>query len=124
MRLLPAYVCCTALIIAAAPVHAQSSLTLYGTVDMGFAYQSHSANDSGTYASASRFAMISGGQSGNRFGIKGKEKVSEKTDINFVLENGFDMGNGMFGQSGRIFVVISTSPSPLVWCKPGLPKNS
>lgn len=103
MRLHPVYVCSIALIIADAPVHAQSSLTLYGTVDMGFAYQSHSANDSGTYGSATRFAMISGGQSGNRFGIKGKEKVSDKTDINFVLENGFDMGNSTFGQSGRIF---------------------
>lgn len=103
MRLLPVYVCCTAFVITAAPVHAQSSLSLYGTVDMGFAYQNHSANDSGTYGSASRFAMVSGGQSGNRFGLKGREKISENTSINFVLENGFDLGNGTFGQSGRIF---------------------
>ena len=83
--------------------YAQSSLTLYGTVDAGFAYQNHSANDSGTYGSASRVAMISGGQSGNRFGLKGKEKVTDNTDINFVLENGFNIGNGTSGQGGRLF---------------------
>lgn len=103
MRLLSVYVCCSALTIAASSVHAQSSVTLYGTVDAGFAYQNHSANDAGTYRSASRFAMISGGQSGNRFGLRGKERVATETDINFVLENGFDIGNGTFGQSGRIF---------------------
>ncbi len=104
MRLVPVirFVCLT-FCATTSLSFAQSSLTLYGTVDSGFAYQNHSANDSGTYGSASRFAMVSGGQSGNRFGLKGKEKVSENTDINFVLENGFDIGNGTFSQSGRMF---------------------
>jgi predicted porin len=103
MRSLPVYVCCVVVTIASSPVIAQSSLTLYGTLDSGFAYQNHSANNSGTYGSASRFALISGGQSGNRFGLKGKEKISDNTDLNFVLENGFDIGNGTMSQSGRLF---------------------
>jgi predicted porin len=82
---------------------AQSSVTLYGTVDGGFAYQSHSANDSRTYGSASTLAMISGGQSGNRFGLKGKEQITADTEINFMLESGFNIGNGTQSQSGRIF---------------------
>lgn len=91
------------LLIAPSQLFAQSSVTLYGTVDAGFAYQSHSANDSGTYTSASRFGMISGGQSGNRFGLKGKEQISSQTEINYVLESGFDIGNGNQTQSGRLF---------------------
>lgn len=103
MRSLPVYVCCAVFITAASSVIAQSSLTLYGTLDAGYAYQYHSANNSGTYGSASRFAQISGGQSGNRFGLKGKEKISDNIDLNFVLENGFDIGNGTMSQSGRLF---------------------
>lgn len=90
-------------LIAPGQTLAQTSVTLYGTVDSGFAYQSHSANESGTYGSALRFAMISGGQSGNRFGLKGKEQVTADTEINFMLESGFDIGNGTQSQSGRIF---------------------
>ncbi len=103
MRSLPVYVCCAVFTTAASPVIAQSSLTLYGTLDAGYAYQHHSANNSGTYGTTSRFAQISGGQSGNRFGLKGKEKISDNIDINFVLENGFDIGNGTMSQSGRLF---------------------
>jgi GBP family porin len=103
MRFLPFYILFLACTMTAVPVRAQSSLNLYGTLDAGLAYQNHSANIAGTYGSESRFAMISGGQSGNRFGLKGKEKISANTDINFILENGFDIGNGTMSQSGRIF---------------------
>ena len=82
---------------------AQSSVTLYGTVDSGFAYQSHSANESRTYGSATNIGVISGGQSGNRFGLKGKEQITANTEINFMLESGFDIGNGTQSQSGRFF---------------------
>lgn len=96
---------CVGLGFLISPGHlvAQSSVTLYGTVDAGFAYQSHSANDSRTYGSASTLAMISGGQSGNRFGLKGKEQITADTEINFMLESGFNIGNGTQSQSGRIF---------------------
>lgn len=88
-----------------APVHvwSQSSLTLYGTLDAGMAYQAHSGNDSGTYGSASRFGLIYGGQSANRFGLKGTEKINSDTELRFVLESGFDFGNGTMSQGGRLF---------------------
>lgn len=88
---------------ASSQILAQSSLTLYGTVDGGFAYQSHSASRSGVYGSASNIGLISGGQSGNRIGLKGKEQITGTTEINFVLEGGFDIGNGNLSQSGRMF---------------------
>lgn len=95
--------CSVFVLIAPGQLFAQTSVTLYGTLDAGLAYQSHSANDAGTYRSASRFAMISGGQSGNRFGLKGNEQLSAQTEISFVLENGFDIGNGTKSQGGRLF---------------------
>ena len=70
---------------------------------MGIAYQSHSANDSGAYGTASRVGLMNGGQSGNRFGLKGKEQIASETELNFVLENGFSLGNGNVTQGGRIF---------------------
>lgn len=95
--------CSVFVLIVPSQLFAQTSVTLYGTADAGLAYQSHSANVSGTYTSASQFGMISGGQSGNRFGLKGKELISSQTEINFVLESGFDIGNGTRSQSGRLF---------------------
>ena len=97
--------CSYLLILLTAPcqLFAQSSLSLYGTVDAGFAYQSHSTNTSGSYVGANRFAMIYGGQSANRIGLKGNEQINSQLSVNFVLENGFNLGNGTFGQSGRLF---------------------
>ncbi len=95
--------CSVFVLIAPSQLFAQTSVTLYGAVDAGFSYQSHSANDAGTYRSASRFGMISGGQSGNRFGLKGNEQISAQTEINIVLENGFDIGNGTKSQGGHLF---------------------
>lgn len=47
--------------------------------------------------------MINGGQSGNRFGLKGKEQITADTEINFMLESRFNIGNGTQSQRGRIF---------------------
>jgi len=97
------HLCKYFLLVIPGQIFAQESLSLYGTVDMGAAYQSHSANVSSTYLNASRVGLISGGQSGNRFGLKGKELINSNTEINFVLENGFNIGNGTAGQGGRLF---------------------
>jgi predicted porin len=47
--------------------------------------------------------MISGGQSGNRFGLKGVEDIGAGQAFKFQLENGFNIGNGTAGQSQRLF---------------------
>lgn len=79
---------------------AQSSVTLYGIVDGGLRYNNNSyANGDG----ASSFGLAYGQQSGNRFGLKGVEDIGGGNKATFVLENGFDLGNGTLGQSGRLF---------------------
>jgi predicted porin len=79
---------------------AQSSVTLYGLVDGGLRYNNVSySNGNG----ASNFGLAYGQQSGNRFGLKGVEDIGGGNKAMFVLENGFDLGNGSIGQGGRIF---------------------
>ena len=79
---------------------AQSSVTLYGIVDGGLRYNNVSyANGDG----ASNFGLAYGQQSGNRFGLRGVEDIGGGNRATFVLENGFDLGNGTLGQSGRLF---------------------
>lgn len=79
---------------------AQSSVTLYGVVDMGFAYQTiktgnnaerFSVNTGKTY---SQFAMASGQQSGSRWGLKGVEDLGNGLKANFVYESGVTANNG------------------------------
>lgn len=79
---------------------AQSSVTLYGIVDGGLRYNNVSySNGSG----ASNFGLAYGQQSGNRFGLKGVEDIGGGNKATFVLENGFDLGNGTLGQASRMF---------------------
>lgn len=78
---------------------AQSSVTLYGILDAGIRYQTVSLQG----ASASNFGAAYGVQSGNRFGLRGVEDIGNGNRVTFVLENGFELGNGTNGQSNRLF---------------------
>jgi GBP family porin len=83
---------------------AQSSVTLYGVLDIGIAYQNVSyTTPAGNDVSASRFGMNNGVQSGNRWGLKGVEDLGGGNQVIFNLENGFNLGNGMTAQDGREF---------------------
>jgi GBP family porin len=84
----------------AATAQAQSSVTLYGILDGGIRYQSVSVQNQD---SASNFGAAYGVQSGNRFGLRGVEDIGGGNRVTFTLENGFDLGNGTLGQSGRLF---------------------
>jgi predicted porin len=89
-----------ALGVGSGAAQAQSSVTLYGILDGGLRYQSISlANGDG----ATNFGGAYGVQSGNRFGIRGVEDLGGGNKATFVLENGFDLGNGTSQQSGRMF---------------------
>ncbi len=79
---------------------AQSSVTLYGIIDIGLAYQNISGNDT---FNSSRFGMNNGVQNGSRFGLRGTEDMGGGNRATFVLENGFDAGNGTLAQGGRLF---------------------
>jgi len=79
---------------------AQSSVTLYGIVDGGLRYQQVSRNNlDGT----NNVGLAYGQQSGNRFGMRGVESLGNGNNAIFALESGFDLGNGMGQQGGRLF---------------------
>jgi len=90
---------------------AQSSVTLYGIIDIGLQYQSISADGfakSGGELSSSRFGMTNGTQSGSRWGLRGTEDLGNGLRAVFVLESGFDSANGSSGQGNRLFGRQST----------------
>ncbi|WP_438391281.1 porin [Caballeronia sp. DA-9] len=76
--------------------HAQSSVTMYGVIDVGPTYVS---NEGGAH----NIKMDDSIASGNRWGIKGTEDLGGSLKAIFDLENGFDALNGQFRQGGREF---------------------
>lgn len=72
--------------LAATSAFAQSSVSIYGLVDLAV----HKDKD----ASA---AMISGGVAGSRIGFKGTEDLGGGLKANFNLEQGFDAASGAAG---------------------------
>lgn len=83
-----------------------ASVTLYGIIDTGFAYNSYNDDGYETLAGAAdnSFAMMSGQSSGSRFGLKGVEELNSATalTVGFILENGFNSDTGAMGDD-RLF---------------------
>lgn len=77
---------------------AQSSVTLYGVVDTGVEYITHTTN-----GALARFPTISGGDLPSRWGLKGQEDLGGGLKTIFALESGFTPMNGTSLQSGREF---------------------
>lgn len=100
----------TPIIIGVAPVNAQqTSLKLYGIVDLGLQWQKIDLGGNRSDAIASqRIGLASGVQSGSRWGMRGEERLNEDLRAVFVLENGFDATNGTASQGGRLFGRQST----------------
>ncbi|SDR62674.1 porin [Paraburkholderia tuberum] len=81
---------------APAMVHAQSSVTLYGIIDGGITYVNN--------AGGSHVVKFDDGVSyANRFGFKGTEDLGGGLKAVFVLESGFNLGNGTLAQGGAEF---------------------
>ncbi|MBN3724167.1 porin [Burkholderia sp. Ac-20379] len=91
-RVVPALLACAAVAPAA---HAQSSVTIYGLLDMSIDW-SHSGN-------RNTVRELSGAQTGSRFGIRGSEEIGGGNRVNFVLENGFSLNNGALIDSTALF---------------------
>lgn len=89
---------------------AQNSVTLYGVVDLGFAYQSIKSADGKTF---NQVAMASGQRSGSRWGLRGVEDLGGGLRANFVFEQGFNADNGTIqgGGFGRQSTVGLSSSS-------------
>lgn len=112
-----------AAILGALPgiANAQSSVTLYGVVDLNLEYANHvgvvptAANKFNSGPGGTVVRMDSGGLSGSRWGLRGVEDLGGGRKALFVLENGFSADTGTFLQSGRAFgrqayVGLSTGP--------------
>ncbi|MCX7218234.1 MAG: porin [Burkholderiales bacterium] len=91
----------------AGAAQAQSSVTVYGLVDMGLQRQDIGATrGNGTTipatASSTTTALDSGNQSGSRLGFKGSEDLGGGLKANFKLEMGFFADTGA-SQGGKTF---------------------
>lgn len=86
---------------------AQSSVTLYGIVDVGVQWNKQGVNKStsGTadWQSESYFGVDGGYQSGNRFGLRGSEALGGGWNAVFALEGGFSIDTGTSSQGNRLF---------------------
>jgi predicted porin len=78
-----------------ATAQAQSSVTLYGVVDLGLNYQTITPGSNFPGASGrGQFGLASGQQSGSRWGIRGIEDLGNGTSVNFVYESAVNVANG------------------------------
>jgi len=76
--------------------HAQSSVTLYGTLDAGVVY----SNNEGGH---SNWQQASGSVSNTYFGLRGNEDLGGGLHAIFTLESGFNLNSGQFSQTESLF---------------------
>ena len=88
MRLVSRGICGAAMLCAAGGAAAQSSVTLYGVVDVFGQYLNNGGKAS--------FQERSGGNTGSMFGLKGTEDLGGGLKAIFDVENGFNVNNGAF----------------------------
>ena len=83
---------------------AQSSVILYGVVDLPIEYNNHLAPGFNQPGGGSRVGLqTGGGLSGSRWGLRGTEDLGGGTKALFVLESGFGVDDGRSQQGGRLF---------------------
>jgi predicted porin len=83
------------------PVAAQSTVTLYGSVDAGVEYRKISAGSTGDEKTGLVFA--SGSSRANRIGLRGTEDLGGGSSVFFVLEGGLDLATGNSTPNGVLF---------------------
>jgi predicted porin len=88
------------LAVFATAAHAQSSVTLYGLIDAGISYVNNSKTATGH---DNLFKYDDGVAQGSRWGLRGTEDLGGGLKALFVLESGFNSGNGTLGQGGALF---------------------
>lgn len=91
----------TALAAATAMCGASAaSVTLYGVVDTGFAYNNVESDGYAFVTEDDSFSMKSGQRSGSRVGFKGEEDLGNGMKVLFVLESGFSSDTGAMSSDG------------------------
>lgn len=86
----------------AGSAQAQSSVTVYGVLDMAFNAE-HNGRLDGKPQWGNKFAVDSGIQSGSRLGFKGTEDLGNGLKANFKLEMGVNADEGKSAQGGLAF---------------------
>jgi GBP family porin len=97
----------------AGAAQAETSVTLYGIVDLGVAYQrvkgmSEGGVLNGTGDHQSKIGLASGNQNGSRWGLRGTEDLGDGLRAVFTLEGGFTANDGKMAQGSRLFGRQST----------------
>ena len=80
----------------AVSAQAQSSVTLYGTLDAGLVFSNNQLGHS-------NFQQGSGSVSNTLFGVRGNEDLGGGLHAIFTLESGFNLNNGAFKENGTMF---------------------
>lgn len=94
--------CASGLMLAGA-VHAQSSVTMFGVIDVGMLYTNKTVNAAGQNA-GKQFSMIDGGSSYSQFGLAGTEDLGNNLQAKFKLESGISAANGGLAHcNGNLF---------------------
>ncbi|VWB53169.1 porin [Burkholderia lata] len=82
---------------------AQSSVTLYGTLDVGLLFTSRTM-DSTTHGNAGKqFSLVNAGLEPSAFGLQGREDLGGGLKMSFKLESGVSLVNGGFDNSNGNF---------------------
>lgn len=98
-----------AAVVACGAAEAQSSVTVYGVMDVNVEYVNHvgavpqASNGFNPGQGGKVFREDSGGYSGSRWGLRGTEDLGGGLKSVFVLESGFAADTGNMQQGGRLF---------------------
>lgn len=79
--------------------HAQSSVTLYGTIDASLLYTSKTLDMKTGGNAGHQYSFNDSGLSGSNFGMRGVEDLGGNLRAIFALESGFSVANGAFANS-------------------------
>ncbi|WP_186099820.1 porin [Burkholderia gladioli] len=86
-------------LLTSVSVHAQSNITLYGTIDISLSHVGHARGKDNLWLLGN---SSMGNLTGSSWGLKGSEDLGGGLKAIFQLENGFDPGNGQLA-GGRLF---------------------
>ncbi len=82
---------------------AQSTVEIYGVMDLGVAYANHVRTGAVGSPTGSVVRVDSGQAMASRLGFRGREDLGDGLKAVFVFEQGFSADTGVLGQGGRIF---------------------
>ncbi len=89
-------------LIVSCGAHAQSNVSIYGTLDAGFLYQNKNGGHAGASVTSNpSYLLMSGGDTSNKLGFKGVEDLGGGNEAGFLLETQYNIGTG--GVSGPLF---------------------